>query len=83
LRFLANDGVSVRGNTQPLAGVFGSNDINEREEVMTGKKQKTKEQGRLDLREERTVVTMLDYDGSPIVTYSVVDKRAKSSRGTS
>jgi hypothetical protein len=50
---------------------------------MTGKKQQTKEQGRLDVREERTVVTMLDYDGSPIVTYSVVDKRAKPSRGTS
>ena len=50
---------------------------------MIDKKQQTKEQGRLDVREERTVVTMLDYDGSPIVTYSVVDKRAKSSRGSS
>jgi hypothetical protein len=51
---------------------------------MTGKKQQTKEQSRnVDVREERTVVTMLDYDGSPIVTYSVVDKRAKPSRGTS
>ena len=49
---------------------------------MTGKKQQ-KEQGRVDVREERTVVTMLDYDGSPIVTYSVVDKRAKPSRGSS
>ena len=58
-------------------------DINEREGDMTGKKQPTKEQGRLDVREERTVVTMLDYDGSPIVTYSVIDKRAKPSRGTS
>ncbi len=57
-------------------------DINEGE-VMTGKKQQTKAQGRLDVREDRTVVTMLDYQGCPVVTYSVVDKRAKPSRGTS
>ena len=50
---------------------------------MTGKKLKTKARGRLDVREGRTIVTMLDYDGSPIVTYSVVDKRAKPLRGTS
>ena len=32
---------------------------------MTGRKQQTKEQGRLDVREGRTVVTMLDYRGAP------------------
>ena len=52
---------------------------------MTGKKQKPKtEQGRsLDPREAQATVTMLDYEGSPVVTYSVTDKRAKPSRGTS
>jgi hypothetical protein len=58
-------------------------DINEREGVMTGRKQQTKAQGRLDVREGRTVVTTLDYQGCPVVTYSVVDKRGKPSRGTS
>lgn len=45
---------------------------------MTGKKQQTKkEAGRnLDVREPQATVTMLDYEGSPVVTYSVVDKRA-------
>jgi hypothetical protein len=28
-------------------------------------------------------VTMLDYEGSPVVTYSVVDKRGKPARGSS
>jgi hypothetical protein len=51
---------------------------------MTDKKQKTKEQGRnIDVREPQATVTMLDYEGSPVVTYSVVDKRAKPSRGSS
>jgi hypothetical protein len=44
---------------------------------MTDKKQKTKEQGRnIDVREPQATVTMLDYEGSPVVTYSIVDKRA-------
>ena len=48
---------------------------------MSGKKQKTKkEPGRsLEVREPQATVTMLDYEGSPVVTYSVVDKRAKPS----
>jgi hypothetical protein len=50
---------------------------------MTDTKHQTKAQGRLDVREGRTVVTMLDYQGCPVVTYSVVDKRGKPSRGTS
>ena len=50
---------------------------------MTGKTQKTKARGRLDVSEGRTVVTMLDHQGCPIVTYSVVDKRAKPARGAS
>ena len=50
---------------------------------MTDTKQQTKAQGHLDVREGRTVVTMLDYQGCPVVTYSVVDKRGKPSRGTS
>ena len=50
---------------------------------MTGKELKTKARGRLDVREERTVVTMLDYQGCPVVTYSVVDKRGKPARGAS
>ena len=51
---------------------------------MTGKKQKTtKEQvPDVDVREQQTV-TMLDYEGSPVVTYSVVDKREKPARGAS
>jgi hypothetical protein len=51
---------------------------------MTGKKQKTdRTQGpKLVVREQQTV-TMLDYEGSPVVTYSVVDKREKPSRGAS
>jgi hypothetical protein len=51
---------------------------------MTGKKQNSeKEQGRkLEVPEKQTV-TMLDYEGSPVVTYSIVDKRAKPSRGAS
>ena len=50
---------------------------------MTGKKQQRKAQGRLDVREGRTVVTMLDYQGCPVVTYSVADKRGKPARGSS
>ena len=50
-------------------------DIN-KGEVMTGKELKTKARGRLDVSEGRTVVTMLDYQGCAVVTYSVVDKRA-------
>ena len=59
--------------------------MNEKEEIMSGKSQKTKqEQGRtLQVPEEKATVTMLDYEGSPVLTYSVVDKRAKTSRGTS
>ena len=51
---------------------------------MTGRKQKSKkEQSRsLDVREAQATVTMLDYEGSPVVTYSVTGKRAKPSRGT-
>ena len=44
---------------------------------MSDKKQKAKEQGRsLDVREPQAI-TMLDYEGSPVVTYSIGDKRAK------
>ena len=52
---------------------------------MGNKKQKTrKERDRtLQVPEEPATVTMLDYEGSPVVTYSVIDKRAKPSRGTS
>jgi len=50
---------------------------------MTGKELETKARGRLDVSEGRTVVTMLDYQGCPVVTCSVVDKRAKPSRGSS
>ena len=74
--------VPDRGNTQPLS-VSWEHGHQRRGEVMTGKTQKTKARGRLDVSEGRTVVTMLDYQGCPIVTYSVVDKRAKPSRGTS
>jgi hypothetical protein len=45
---------------------------------MSDKKQKAKEQGRsLDVREPQATITMLDYEGSPVVTYSIGDKRAK------
>jgi hypothetical protein len=50
---------------------------------MTGKKRQTRARGRLDVRERRTVVTMLDSQGCPVVTYSVVDKRGKPAQGTS
>ena len=52
---------------------------------MTGKTPKSKqEQSRgVEVREAPATVTMLDYEGSPVVTYSVTDKRAKPSRGTS
>ena len=43
---------------------------------MTGNNLETKARGRLDVSEGRTVVTMLDYQGCAVVTYSVVDKRA-------
>jgi hypothetical protein len=32
---------------------------------------------------EEQTVTMLDYEGSPVVTYSVADKQAKPPRGAS
>ena len=69
-------------------GVLGSKDINKRKEVMTDKKQKTKEQGRnIDVREPQATVTMLDYEGSPVVTYSIIDKhanpKAPAQRGSS
>ena len=32
---------------------------------------------------EERIVTMLDYEGCPVVTYSVVDKHANPSRGAS
>ena len=32
---------------------------------------------------EVQAVPMLDYEGSPVVTYSVADKRAKPARGAS
>ena len=52
---------------------------------MSDKKQKTKkvQDRNFDARQEPAAVTMLDYEGSPVVTYSVVDKRAKPSRGVS
>jgi hypothetical protein len=50
---------------------------------MTGKKQQTRARGCLDVREGRTVVTVLDDQGCPVVTYRVVDKRGKPSRGSS
>ena len=60
---------------------------------MTGKKQKAaqpkavKVPGRVEWPNlagpEEQTVTMLDYEGSPVVTYSVADKGAKPSRGAS
>ena len=65
---------------------------------MTGKKQKAaplkavKEPTRVEMPNlkapdldphQKQTVTMLDYEGSPVVTYSVADNRAKPSRGTS
>jgi hypothetical protein len=52
---------------------------------MSDKKQKTKkvQDRNLDVLQEPAAVTMLDYEGQTVVTYSVVDKRAKPSRGAS
>ena len=50
---------------------------------MNDKKQaKTKQGLKLEVPRKQTV-TMLDYEGQPVVTYSVVDKRAKPSRDAS
>ena len=43
---------------------------------MTGRELETKARVRLDVSQGRTVVTLLDYQGCAVVTYSVVDKRA-------
>ena len=51
---------------------------------MIDKKQTTKkDQGRNFEVPGKQTVTMLDYEGQPVVTYSVVDKRAKPSRDAS
>ena len=87
------------GNRRHLSGVFESKDIDEGEEVMTGKKQKATspeppkavnepsslEFPNVTVEREEQAVTMLDYEGSPVVTYSVGEKGAKrkSSRGAS
>ncbi len=63
---------------------------------MSGKKQKAappespgamKVPGRVEwpnlVGPEGRAVTMLDYEGSPVVTFSVADNRVKPSRGAS
>jgi hypothetical protein len=62
-------------------------------EVMTNKKQKAKAvklPGRVEMPNvtvrnapDEQAVTMLDYEGSPVVTYRAADKGARPSRGAS
>ena len=82
------------GNRRHLSGVFESMDIDAGEEVMTGKKQKATspeapkavnvpsrlEFPNVTVEREEQAVTMLDYEGSPVVTYRVGDSGPKHER---